>query len=1760
MSTLDTLKKDRAVLRASITKAHKKVMEVVEKGEDSKSLPILIELLRLRYETLSSKDSEVIALLTNDDSVTEAALCDEQEKVDEYFMKYQEALQAASRVLGPDPDLNCKQEVEPSEAGSNQSYTIKKYKLPTLKLREFGGELKDWLPFWSQFEKIDQDTGMADVDKLGYLTMSMSKGSSAEQLVLSYPATGKMYGAVVQALKDRFGRIDLLTEFYIRQLLKIILENSKDKLSVSALYDSLQSHLRNLEMLDISKDNCAAILLPLVSSCISQDLLQTWERQAQGCVSTKDRLENILEFLRAETERDQKLALAMDGFGMNSPVSAPRSSKPKVRQTEGKTIPTASTLVNDSNNTPVKVMTCIFCKGTHNSQDCKKAQSMSMAERRDCVNKTKACYCCLRPGHRGSYCRSRPKCNICKKGHFPIMCTVTVTQDQVLTNNLQCSVPVVMQTLTVCVRTKNSQLKRARILIDSGSQKSYVLEKLVNDMDCKPIRKENIQHSLFGGSVTDSKSHNVYLVDVSKLDLSYQCTFEALDQPKICGPIASVPKGPWIAELSERNIVLPDLGNESEISILIGSDIAAKLYTGNIVHLSSGLVAMETHLGWTISGKVPGVTGVSSNMATLVTNLFVKEASISDLWSLDVIGITDPTERKSKADLEKATHDHFNNTVKVNEVGRFEVRLPFLKDHPPISENYDLSLRRLQSTLKKLEHGSYREGYGKVLEEWQKAGIIEEVPLDEQDKPAHYLPHHHVIKPGSTTPIRPVFDASAKEMGKCSLNECLDSGPNLIEKIPSALAKFRQRKIGVSGDITKAFLQISVAPNDRDFLRFLWQTTDGQLKVFRHCRVLFGASPSPFLLEACINLHIDTTLSLCKEGKSNYSIELLELLKNSFYVDNCLASVDNIEQAQSFITLASSVMIERGFELRGWEKSGDQVDKTTNVLGLVWDRYSDTLAINTERLSTMKFDNVTKKIMLSAAHRLFDPLGIISPVVLIPKILLQQTWKENLSWNEAVNEDIKTKFQQWLDEIHFLEEVKVERWVRTSEPVSQLELHVFSDASQCAYATVIFIVVRNENDVSIHLLASKARVSPTTKTKKGMTIPRLELLGALIAARLYATVVEDYKLHDVRTIFWTDATTVLAWLLRKEPWDVFVHNRVQEICKITANCEWRHVPGEHNPADLPSRGCTPKKLLQCRWWEGPSWLKEPEERWPVSEVKFDESEINTEKKRTVVSSMICTEKLNWYKYFSKFKQVVNMIGWILRFKNNCDFKKKNGHLPENRKHLSVEEYKIAEEKVFWLCQQDGPLDMDKLKHLSIIPTDNGLIRLKTKISNREDENDFCHPILLPGKHPVVQRLIFDIHTENCHAGTQMLLSILRQRFWITGGRRTIRSILKSCVVCQRFTSKNIQTPAIPLPIDRVRDAKVFEISGVDLAGPLFVKDDKGSLKKVWICLFTCAVYRAVRLELVFSLSTDSFIMALRRFIAKNGRPSIIYSDNGSNFTCFKNVCDKLDWDTIASYSTARKIEWRLIPPSSPWWGGWWERLVGVMKSVLKKILGRACVDTEVLQTILGDCESIMNQRPLTYLSEDPSDLAVLTPAMFLNEIQEVGVPEWELIQPTDLRKRYAYRQELVKALRERFRAEYLGQLQLFSNKASGHSIKVGDIVLIGDDNVKRIDWPVGLVIELIKGRDMAVRVVRVRTINGVVTRSVQRIYPLEFHLDSDSKELACESVIPDIGNPNNSLSEVKSPKRRVARQVKVVVKKPQSTRCGRVITKPLRFD
>ncbi|GFX68064.1 integrase catalytic domain-containing protein [Trichonephila clavipes] len=224
-------------------------------------------------------------------------------------------------------------------------------------------------------------------------------------------------------------------------------------------------------------------------------------------------------------------------------------------------------------------------------------------------------------------------------------------------------------------------------------------------------------------------------------------------------------------------------------------------------------------------------------------------------------------------------------------------------------------------------------------------------------------------------------------------------------------------------------------------------------------------------------------------------------------------------------------------------------------------------------------------------------------------------------------------------------------------------------------------------------------------------------------------------------------------------------------------------------------------------------------------------------------------------------------------------------------------------------------------------------------------------------------------------------SLIRERFWIIRARKTTESILNECFICARFKVKSLSSGPSPLPPDRVNDCAIFEVVGIDLAGPLFLKTGE----KVWITLFTCAVYRALHLELVNALSSDAFLLALRRFIARRGRPRIIYCDNGTNFRGAFNDLAKLDWHKISRETSTQKIVWKFIPPTAAWWGGWWERLVRIIKELLRRSLGKSILSYEELSTVICDCEFLINSRPLTYISENPQELIPLTPAMFLIE-------------------------------------------------------------------------------------------------------------------------------------------------------------------------------
>ncbi|GFV06812.1 integrase catalytic domain-containing protein [Trichonephila clavipes] len=330
-----------------------------------------------------------------------------------------------------------------------------------------------------------------------------------------------------------------------------------------------------------------------------------------------------------------------------------------------------------------------------------------------------------------------------------------------------------------------------------------------------------------------------------------------------------------------------------------------------------------------------------------------------------------------------------------------------------------------------------------------------------------------------------------------------------------------------------------------------------------------------------------------------------------------------------------------------------------------------------------------------------------------------------------------------------------------------------------------------------------------------------------------------------------------------------------------------------------------------------------------------------------------------------------------------------------------------------------------------------------------------------------------------------------------------------CVPCRRYSSNSPMSEPVSLPADRVKDANAFNITGIDLAGPLFTRD----AGKVWIVLYTCAIYRAIHLELVSSLSTECFMLSLRLFIARRTRPETIYTDNGTNFVGTNSELKNLDWDKIMQETDIKPIKWKFNPPTAAWLGGWWERLVRVIKEILKRTL-------------------------------DPNDLIPLTPSLFLNGKSSYDTIDLDLSEFSKFQKRKRYRRKLIHDFRSRFRKEYLGQLRQKRPGKPGYDFKVGDVVMIEEPSKKRVYWPLGKVISLLPGRDGKVGTLKLKCKNSELIFPIQRVYPLEVSVINNE-------IVKIDGVPTSNVNEDKLTCNAVI--------KNKVTRSGRLVKLPERL-
>ncbi|GFV89144.1 integrase catalytic domain-containing protein [Trichonephila clavipes] len=651
------------------------------------------------------------------------------------------------------------------------------------------------------------------------------------------------------------------------------------------------------------------------------------------------------------------------------------------------------------------------------------------------------------------------------------------------------------------------------------------------------------------------------------------------------------------------------------------------------------------------------------------------------------------------------------------------------------------------------------------------------------------------------------------------------------------------------------------------------------------------------------------------------------------------------------------------------------------------------------------------------------------------------------------------------------------------------------------------------------------RVAPL----KAVTLPRLELLGALVAARLSSRVQEIVrKKKECKVFHWTDSKIVLFWIKgSSKRWKQFVANRVQEISELTDPDSWFHCSGQDNPSDFLSRGLSVDTLISNnKWWIGPAFLRTDELPKTVSECPelnevdyLPELKSKDSKEHTVLT-------LNFNQTFfdhllsrrNKFLTIVRVLSFLYRFLFNIrnPTNKKTGPLTSDEmKEAEIYLMKQVQLSSFYKeirAMQNGDDICNKSKILNLSPflDDKGIIRVGGRLKHSRLPYSSKHPIFLPAKSKLTIIIVKYYHEKYFHLGPQYLLYLVRLKYWPIHGRNICRKVVHNCVICFKFNPKICSQKMGDLPKERITPDKVFNSTGIDLCGPFFIKNKyqrKGPEIKVYVCIFICLVTKAIHLEIISDLTSQALIAALKRFISRRGKCHKIFSDNGTNMiganreikALSKLVRDREE--SLFAFFSEEGIEWSFIPPRSPNWGGLWEANIKSLKYHFKRVAGNSKFSYEELLTLITQIEAILNSRPLTPLSSDVDDLEVLTPAHFL-----IGRPITAIVEPSLLQcesNRLNVWQKITKSVQtiwKRWSLSYLNSLQQRKKWiVNKENLKLGDMVLIREENLPPCKWLLGRVVKIYMGKDKKVRVVDIKTGKGIYKRSINRlsILPIE---------------------------------------------------------------
>ena len=1668
--------------------------------------------------------------------------------------------------------------------------------LPKPAIENFDGDPLDYWAFVNRFKVHIADRINSDDLKLVYLLQHCSK--RVYDKVKHYaggPDKRQCYKLVWQELYERYGQPHIIGRYCEQRLLELPKVGQYDGENLENMAILLKRCLASLEEFSRSTTMDTVGFIASLVEKLPVELRRKWVSEAlkiETRTGTLAGFKDFAEFVISESvEANSTYFRAVfparstknDGYGFKQRKTHTFATTTSTKGTAQAASPVKAKSPNKTEEKPqreARLLSCYCCGQQHKLSNCDEFLQKLYSEKRSVVRDKQLCYRCLRPGHLIKECRSRMVCAVesCKStSHHtllhvdpggarasPLGNVVASCRDEGNTEGQRACLDIV----PVCVSFGDAEIL-TYALLDTGSSVSFCETRLIDRLGLSSQQGRVVEtyvETLTTAQPKRLKTESFSLV-VKSLDSCEK--FNLTNVLRIDHIPVSPDSRNMLDNLDEyehlRGVTLPRIENAT-VTLLIGNDNCLAHFPLE-TRLDPSVVtcpqAVKTPLGWILKGptqalcsngmpdqrpafllnysRVPDCVGAMSNV--LISgdgDIYPPKGGLdcSDVenlmaWLKANQEVQEFGLRYSAEDV--VAYDFMKKSI-AHKDGHYVLPLPWKNPAKVLPVSLPMAEKRLAGVKRRMECNSkLKEMYCKEMQLLLDEGHAEIIPEAEWNR-SHvwYIPHHPVLNPNKPNKLRIVFDCAARSNGT-SLNDSLLKGPDFMNSLMGVLLRFRKGRIAVVADIKKMFYQVRCTPEDCDALRFLWYP-DGNtnLRAVPHrMKVhLFGAKSSP----SCASFAL---LQTTKQFGHQYSPTIAAVVRNNFYVDDCLVSVDEDQTGVCLVKELSEMLALGGFHLTKWvstsehitnsidakERSGsvdkfdlgDQTDE--RVLGMNWSVSGDWFGYQV----TIPEKPATRRGLLSISSSVFDPLGLVSPVILEARLIFRNVCQQGTNWDDPIPLQDAGRWKKWKEDLIELNNVKIFRCLRPDRKLIGIQLHVFADASSYARGSVCYLRSEDvDGTFECRIVSARSRLCGSGVN----TIPRLELEAALDAVKLAEFVKRELELQECPCVYWSDSSVVLLSLRAEcKKFPVFSRNRLSQIERLTCIHDWRHVPSEFNPADYASRGCTANKLIESSiWFEGPGFLRRTPEYWPnrISHPPVTDhvyTKFDLPKVKAMIAVVHTTDEVastdRLISHFSSLHKLLLATAWLLRFKQHLRKRAKGNDLTISNQPISTAELDWAEIALVkyvhlssfpeWILKLSGRKKVVKLPESPALQSLNPILisevlRVGGRLAKAKISFEAKHPAILPRDHQLTHLIIQDCHARRVgHQGLNATLNCLMQRYWVISPTAAVKAVINKCLLCKRANAKPETQMMSDLPLARLQvNESPFTHTGVDYFGPIMVKQRRSELKR-YGCIMTCMTTRAIHLEVAPDLTTSSFLNALRRFISRRGNIQHLYSDNGSNFVGAERVMrDYMNaWNKqqIHNHLRLKGIEWSFNPPGGSHMGGAWERMIGVVKQIFKAILPGKPLDDDALHTILLEVEAMVNSRPLTDVLVDPGSDLPLTPNHLLRINPTIG-PPLKVTNKPDVyaRQRHRLVQFVADEFWRRWVLEYPRTLFTRSKwQVRRENIRPEDIVLIVDTDAPRGDWPLGRVVNTYPDKEGIVRVAEVQTKSGVIKRPITKL-------------------------------------------------------------------